>query len=70
MLFKKWGSYAGWAQGVLFSKEIGGTSGSTTTGAIKKRKWDMIKETEAIVTKQMKLKVELSDLHIKEAKID
>ena len=30
----------------------------------------MIKETEAIVTKQMKLKVELSDLHIKEAKID
>ncbi|CAI4035424.1 hypothetical protein SMKI_13G0720 [Saccharomyces mikatae IFO 1815] len=70
MLLKKWGSYAGWAQGVLFSKEIGGTSGSTTTGEIKKRKWDVIKETEKLVTKQVKMEVNLSEVHIKEAKID
>ncbi|EJS42524.1 ogg1p [Saccharomyces arboricola H-6] len=70
LLFNKWGSYAGWAQGVLFSKEVGGTSGSTTSGEIKKRKWNMIKETEQIVTKQVKSKVELAEVHIREAKID
>ncbi|CCC66844.1 hypothetical protein NCAS_0A02860 [Naumovozyma castellii] len=34
---KKWGPYAGWAQGILFAKEIGTTSGATSTGVIKKR---------------------------------
>ncbi|CAI1619751.1 hypothetical protein SEUBUCD646_0M00870 [Saccharomyces eubayanus] len=70
MLLEKWGSHAGWAQGVLFSKEVGGTSGSTTSGEIKKRKWDSLEETEQTITKQVKLKVELSEIHIKEAKID
>ena len=38
-LEKKWGPFAGWAQGVLFSKEVGATSGATTEGKIKKRRY-------------------------------
>ncbi|KAG0670909.1 8-oxoguanine glycosylase ogg1 [Maudiozyma exigua] len=37
-LHTQWGSYAGWAQGILFFREVGGTSGANTTGKIKKRK--------------------------------
>ncbi|CCD24792.1 8-oxoguanine glycosylase OGG1 NDAI_0D04790 [Naumovozyma dairenensis CBS 421] len=36
-LYNKWGLYAGWAQGVLFSKEVGKVSGATSSGEIKKR---------------------------------
>lgn len=70
VFLKRWGSHAGWAQGILFSKEVGATSGSTTSGEIKKRKWSIVKEVEQIATKQMALKVELAKVHIKEAKID
>lgn len=41
MFLKKWGPYAGWAQGVLFSNEIGKTSGVTSTGVIKRRKLEV-----------------------------
>ncbi|CCF59824.1 hypothetical protein KAFR_0I00430 [Kazachstania africana CBS 2517] len=37
-LTKKWGRYAGWAQGLLFFKEIGGASGVTTNENIKRRR--------------------------------
>ena len=37
-LNEKWGPYAGWAQGILFFREVGGTSGANTQGKIKKRK--------------------------------
>lgn len=41
MFLKKWGPYAGWAQGVLFSNEIGKTSGVTSSGVIKRRKLEV-----------------------------
>lgn len=37
-LTEKWGPFAGWAQGILFSKEVGSTAGSTISGDVKKRK--------------------------------
>ncbi|CAB4257012.1 similar to Saccharomyces cerevisiae YML060W OGG1 Mitochondrial glycosylase/lyase that specifically excises 7,8-dihydro-8-oxoguanine residues located opposite cytosine or thymine residues in DNA [Maudiozyma barnettii] len=41
-LNEKWGPYAGWAQGILFFREVGGTTGANTEGKIKKRKNDNI----------------------------
>lgn len=37
-LTEKWGPFAGWAQGILFSKEVGSTAGATVAGDVKKRK--------------------------------
>ncbi|CAL9732040.1 N-glycosylase/DNA lyase [Monosporozyma unispora] len=37
-LIEKWGPFAGWAQGILFSKEVGSVVGATTSGDIKKKK--------------------------------
>ncbi|SMN18731.1 similar to Saccharomyces cerevisiae YML060W OGG1 Mitochondrial glycosylase/lyase that specifically excises 7,8-dihydro-8-oxoguanine residues located opposite cytosine or thymine residues in DNA [Maudiozyma saulgeensis] len=37
-LNEKWGPFAGWAQGILFFREVGGTAGANTEGKIKKRK--------------------------------
>lgn len=37
-LTKKWGPFAGWAQGILFSKEVGSVIGATTSGDIKSKK--------------------------------
>lgn len=54
MFLKKWGTYAGWAQGVLFSNEIGKTSGATSDGIIKRRKLEVKSETlisESVVAK-------------------
>lgn len=42
MFLEKWGPFAGWAQGMLFSKEVGKTSGATTSGDIKKRKLEQM----------------------------
>lgn len=38
MFLELWGPYAGWAQGILFTNEVGKTSGTTSTGEIKRRK--------------------------------
>lgn len=46
MFLEKWGSYAGWAQGVLFSNEVGKTSGVTSSGKIKRRKLEVKVEIE------------------------
>ena len=43
-LNEQWGPYAGWAQGVLFFREVGGTSGANTKGEITKRKHESIKK--------------------------
>lgn len=42
-LNEQWGPYAGWAQGVLFFREVGGTSGANTKGEITKRKHEDIR---------------------------
>ncbi|CCK70648.1 8-oxoguanine glycosylase OGG1 KNAG_0E03950 [Huiozyma naganishii CBS 8797] len=57
-LFEKWGTYAGWAQGILFFKEVGSTNGSTSEGKIKKRKLEKTTEVTPIDDKTfLKLKV-------------
>ncbi|QLQ79933.1 hypothetical protein HG537_0C05820 [Torulaspora globosa] len=48
MFLEKWGSYAGWAQGVLFSNEIGKTSGATSDGVIKRRKLEVKSEASRV----------------------
>lgn len=57
MFWKKWGSYAGWAQGVLFSNEIGKTSGATSDGVIKRRKLEI--KSEALMTENVTVKTEI-----------
>lgn len=61
-LLEKWGSHAGWAQGILFLKEIGGSSGSTTTGKIKKRKIDLLEQdfTDTTIVKKI-VKIEKTE---------
>lgn len=56
MFLEKWGTYAGWAQGVLFSNEIGKTSGVTTSGVIKRRKLEI--KTVVGDVKDLKVKTE------------
>lgn len=46
MFLELWGPYAGWAQGILFTNEVGKTSGTTSTGEIKRRKLVKSEETE------------------------
>ena len=53
MFVEKWGEYAGWAQGILFSNEVGKASGATTTGEIKKHKLEIdieVKEESSLST--------------------
>ncbi|SCV04863.1 LANO_0G13080g1_1 [Lachancea nothofagi CBS 11611] len=38
MFKERWGSYAGWAQGIVFAQEVGKTSGATSEGFTIKRK--------------------------------
>lgn len=53
MFLEKWGPYAGWAQGVLFSNELGKTSGVTSTGVIKRRKLEIkVEPSHTLVTKE------------------
>lgn len=58
MFLGKWGSFAGWAQGMLFSKEVGKTSGATTSGEIKKRKLGDITETSDVFEVKKEFKTE------------
>ncbi|CAR26622.1 hypothetical protein ZYGR_0H04400 [Zygosaccharomyces rouxii] len=46
MFLELWGPRAGWAQGILFTNEVGKTSGTTSTGEIKRRKLVKTEETE------------------------
>lgn len=43
-LLQKWGPFAGWAQGIVFSKEIGSTTGKSSEGTIRKRKRETIED--------------------------
>ncbi|CCE61723.1 hypothetical protein TPHA_0B00510 [Tetrapisispora phaffii CBS 4417] len=57
MFVKKWGKYAGWAQGILFSNEIGKSSGATTNGDVKKRQLELdIQVKEETVENSDKIK--------------
>lgn len=49
-LTEKWGDYAGWAQGILFFREVGGTSGANTDGQIKKRKHNQLEKLPELKT--------------------
>lgn len=55
-LLERWGPFAGWAQGIVFSKEIGSTSGKTVEGTIKKRKR---KENDADMLDYIKQEVKI-----------
>ncbi|GCE98660.1 8-oxoguanine glycosylase ogg1 [Zygosaccharomyces mellis] len=46
MFLELWGPCAGWAQGILFTNEVGKTNGATSTGEIKKRKLIKLEDTE------------------------
>ncbi|EDO16102.1 hypothetical protein Kpol_1001p14 [Vanderwaltozyma polyspora DSM 70294] len=57
MFVEKWGEYAGWAQGILFSNEVGNANGATSTGKIKKRELEVkpeVKEENTTVNSKTK----------------
>lgn len=66
MFLELWGPYAGWAQGILFTNEVGKTSGRTSTGEIKRRKLVEFEETrvkqDGKVSLYVKRKLEINAL--------